>query len=273
MKSFLNKIADRYTYSVILLKELARTDFKLRYQGSILGYVWSLLKPLFMFVILYFVFVKFLKVGGDMPYWPIGLLIGIVVWNFFSEITNASVSAIVGKGDMIRKINFPKYIIVLSAGISALINLLFNMIVIAVFLALNGVSVGWSVLLVPFYVLEVFVFSLGLAFILSALFVRFRDINFIWEILMQGLFYASIVIYPVSVILSGHPKLATLLLLNPVSQAIQDIRHAVVSPSYPTLSSIADGFIVIVPYIIVLTVFAIGAWYFRRRSPYFAEEI
>lgn len=269
----LGKIKERYHYSLVLLRELTIADFKLRYQGSVLGYMWSLLKPMFIFAILYLVFVKFLRVGSDVPHWPIGLLIGIVIWNFFSEITNASVGAIVGKGDMIRKINFPRYIIVLSASISALINLLFNIVVIIAFLALGGVSIGWGVLFVPIYIVEVFIFGIGLAFVLSALFVKFRDINFIWEILMQGLFYASIVIYPVSVILNSHPKLATILLLNPVSQAIQDIRHAVISTEYSTLSSVAGGAIALLPYIVVVIVFVFGAWYFRRRSPYFAEEI
>jgi hypothetical protein len=102
----------------------------------------------------------FLKVGSDMPHWPVGLLIGIVLWNFFSEITSAGVGAIVGRGDVIRKINFPKYIIVLSSSISALINLGLNLIVISIFMALNGVDLHWSMLISPIYMIEIFVFGL-----------------------------------------------------------------------------------------------------------------
>lgn len=116
MTKQISRISERYRYSIILLKELVITEFKLRYQGSILGYFWSLLKPLFLFVILYFVFVHFLRVGSDVPNWPIALLFGIVLWNFFSEITSNGVGAIVGRGDIIRKINFPKYVIVMASS-------------------------------------------------------------------------------------------------------------------------------------------------------------
>ena len=189
-KSFYNK----YRYSLILLRELVITEFKLRYQGSVLGYLWSLLKPLFLFVILYFVFVHFLRIGSDIPNWPLAMLLGIVLWNFFSEVTNNGLSSIVGRGDVIRKINFPKYVIILASSISALINLVLNLVVIAVFMIITGVDVSWLALLTPVYILELFVFGLGLAFILSAIFVRLRDMNYIWEIIMQALFYGSAVI-------------------------------------------------------------------------------
>jgi ABC-2 type transport system permease protein len=106
-----NKIMQRYRYSAILLRELVITDFKLRYQGSVLGYLWSLLRPLFMFVVLYLVFTVFLPTAKDIPHKPVYLFLGIVLWNFFNEITTGSVGSILGKGDLLRKINFPKYVI------------------------------------------------------------------------------------------------------------------------------------------------------------------
>src|SRR5664279_3110585 len=124
----------------VLLSELVRTDFKLRYQGSVLGYAWSLLRPLLLFVILYTVFVKFLKLGAGVPHYPIYLLLGIVMWNFFVEMTMQSLGSIVGRGDLIRKIRIPRWIIVLSSSISALINLFLNLIVIAVFMVINHVD-------------------------------------------------------------------------------------------------------------------------------------
>ena len=111
----------------ILLRELVITDFKLRYQGSILGYVWSLLKPLMLFAIMYVVFIHFLRFGNGIPHFAVALLLGIVMWTFFIEATNQGMQAIVLRGDLIRKINFPKYIIVISGTISALINLIFNL--------------------------------------------------------------------------------------------------------------------------------------------------
>src|SRR6185312_6938416 len=117
-----------------LLAELVRTDFKLRYQGSVLGYAWSLLRPLLLFVILYIVFVKFLKLGKGIEHYPIYLLLGIVLWNFFTEMTTQSLGSIVARGDLIRKIRIPRWIIVISSSLSALINLFLNLIVVIIFM-------------------------------------------------------------------------------------------------------------------------------------------
>lgn len=270
-----SKIIQKYRYSIILMKELVRTDFKLRYQGSVLGYLWSLLRPLFLFIIMYFVFVYFLRIGSDIPHWPVSLLLGIVLWNFFSEVTNNGVTSIVSQGDVIRKINFPKYVIILSGSVAALINLGLNLIVIAIFMAINNVELHLSALLSPLYILEIFVFSLGLSFILSTLFVKLRDINYIWEIIMQALFYASAVIYPLSLIIEKSNMLAQLILLNPVAQAIQDIRHTLISDQTPTLLSVSNGNVIIslLPIAIVIVVIIVGSRYFKRQSPYFAENV
>src|ERR1700759_3426647 len=143
-----------------LLAELVRTDFKLRYQGSILGYAWSLLRPLLLFVILYIVFVKFLKLGAGIPHFPIYLLLGIVIWNFFLEMTTQSLGSIVGRGDLIRKIRIPRWIIVLSSSISAVINLLLNLIVIAIFMVINHVDLMRSIIWLPLILLEVYILAL-----------------------------------------------------------------------------------------------------------------
>ena len=150
-QTMLSNLYNKYHYSLILLRELVITEFKLRYQGSVLGYLWSLLKPLFLFVILYFVFVYFLKIGEGIPNWPVSMLLGIVLWNFFTEITSNGLNSIVSRGDVIRKINFPKYVIVLASSISALINLALNLIVIAIFMVVSGVDLSWSAILTPFY--------------------------------------------------------------------------------------------------------------------------
>lgn len=269
-----SKLKARYRYSLILLNELVRTDFKVRYQGSALGYLWSLLRPLFMFVILYFIFVHFLKIGQGIPHWPVALLLGIVMWNFFSEVTNQGLKSIVSQGGVIRKINFPKYIIILSASISALINLLINLVVIGVFIAFNHVPLSWHMLLVPVFILEIFVFALGCAFILSTLFVKIRDINFVWDIIMQGLFYASAVLFPMTRVLKESPLAAKILSLNPAAQSIEDARHSLLPVVMePSKSFLGSELYAILPYVIVLVVLVFGAWYFRRSSAYFAENI
>src|SRR5687768_14942530 len=140
----LNDLKAKYSYSLILLRELVVTDFKLRYQSSVLGYVWSLLRPLALFAILYVVFAVFLKVGDQIPHYPTYLLIGIVLWNFFAEVTNGSVAAIVNQGGLLRKINFPKYVILLATSVSALINLAINGLVILLFAVVFKVDVSLS---------------------------------------------------------------------------------------------------------------------------------
>ncbi len=265
---------EKYRYSLILLRELVITEFKLRYQGSVLGYLWSLLKPLFLFTILYFVFVYFLRVGADIPNWPVAMLLGIVLWNFFSEVTNNGLGSIVGRGDMIRKINFPKYVILFASSISAFINLLLNFIIIGVFMAISGVGLHASSILIIWYIFQLFVFGMGLAFILSALFVKLRDMNYIWEIIMQALFYGSAIIYPITMIIEQHSDLAKLILLGPIVDSIQGARHVLIDVANPTIVSVTSNFwLGLVPIGITLVTIVIGAWYFKRRSPYFAEDI
>jgi len=269
-----SKYRDKYRYSLILLRELVITEFKLRYQGSLLGYLWSLLRPLFLFVILYVVFVYFLKVGHDVPHWPVAMLLGIVLWNFFAEVTNVGITSIVNRGDVIRKINFPKYVIVLASSMSALINLLINLVVIIIFMIIDHVSLSWTILLAPLLIAELLLFALGIAFFLSAVFVKLRDVNYIWEIIMQGLFYGSIVIYPVTMVLERGKNIAEFLLLNPVAQTIQDLRYSLISHSMPTLASISGKlWLTIIPIGIALIVFVFGARYFKKHSPFFAEEV
>ena len=274
MSKVFRKIQDRYRYSVILLKQLVITDFKLRYQGSALGYLWTLLRPLFLFVILYIVFTKFFRFGEGVPHYPVYLLTGIVLWNFFAEVTNNGVGSIVDRGDLIRKLNFPKYVIVLSGAFSALINLTLNMVVIAVFLVINGVDIRPVIVLAPLILLELFVFSMAIAFFLSAVFIKLRDVNYIWEVLMQGLFYATPIIYPLSEVSNRWPKAAEILLINPVAQTIQDFRYVVVTTRSDTIWAIgSSSFIMILPILIVLVSLTVSILYFRKRSPYFAEEV
>ena len=271
----LKNIKEKYRYSLILLRELVITEFKLRYQGSVLGYLWSLLRPLFLFVILYVVFVFFLRIGGDIPHWPVAMLLGIVLWNFFSEVTNNGVTSIVNRGDVIRKINFPKYVIVIAGTISAFINLLLNLAVIGIFMVINGVQLTSLALLSPLFIIEIFVFALGLSFILSALFVRIRDVNYIWEIIMQGLFYASAVIYPLAMVIDKSETAAKILLINPVAQSIQDVRYVLISQDHtPTLLTLTDNrLITLIPVAIVVVTFVFGALYFKKMSPSFAENV
>jgi len=257
-----------------LLAELVRTDFKLRYQGSVLGYAWSLLRPLFIFVILYVVFVKFIKLGTDVPHYPIYLLLGIVIWNFFSEMTVQSLSSIVGRGDLIRKIRIPRWIIVLSSSISALINLFLNLLVVVVFLFLNHVDLLRTTLWLPLILFEVYAFALGLSLFLSAAFVKFRDINYIWEVVLQAGFYLTPILYPLTKI--TNVTFQKLIMINPMAQSIQDARYATVTQSEKVITAhrlFQGGWYEYIPFIIVLLALVSGVYYFRKESKYFAENI
>ena len=256
----------------VLLKELVRTDFKLRYQGSALGYAWSLLRPLFLFCILYIVFVKFLKFGGDIPHYPVYLLLGIVLWNFFDEITSQSLTSIVGRGDLIRKINIPRWIVVISVSFSALINLSLNLIVVGVFMIINHVGLQSSAVFVPLSLLELYLFALGLSLFLSAAFVKYRDISYIWEVLMRAGFYLTPIIYTMTRI--HNVTMQKVIMLSPVAQSIQNIRYQLVThKTVTTYSVFKGGPYMYVPLIFVTVVLVVGVIYFKKQSKYFAENI
>ena len=268
----MGKFRQKYRYSLILLRELVRTDFKIRYQNSILGYVWSLLRPLLLFVILYFVFTKFLKVGNGVPHYPVYLLLGLLYWNFFVEVTMGSVTAIVGKGDLIRKINFPKYVIILSVLASGLINLVLTSVVIVIFMIAGHVSVSWQALILIPLVLELILIALTAAFFLSAAFVRYRDISYIWEVIIQAAFYITPILYPLSRIPHSFAKF---MILNPFAQVIQDSRYVLITHSTETISNIygGDKWIWLIPIGTTLVLLVLTSAYFRRRSSAFAEEV
>jgi len=256
-----------------LLSELVRTDFKLRYQGSVLGYAWSLLRPLLLFVILYAVFVKVLNSGRGIPHFPVYLLLGIVIWNFFTEMTNQSLASIVARGDLIRKISIPRWMIVFSSSISALISLGLNLIVVAIFMFWNHVELLNTFPLLFLYLIEVYIFALGCSLFLSAAFVKYRDISFIWEVILQAGFYLTPILFSLSLV---PEKFHKIVLLNPMAQAIQDSRYATVthSPLVITTSKVFNGgWHDLAPFAIVILVFIGGIIYFRKESKYFAENI
>ncbi len=258
----------------ILLKELTKTDFKLRYQGSVLGYLWALLRPLMMFAIMYVVFAKLLKFGGDIPHYPVYLLVGTTMWSFFTECTSQGIQSIVQRGDLIRKIAFPKYIVVMSATFTAVINMLINLVVIVIFAFINGVTPSWSWVLVPISMLELYALSLGIALLLGSINVKYRDVTSIWDVLVQALFYAVPIIYPISMVATSSVFAAKLLLLNPIAQAIQDVRHNLITPeTVTTWNYIENPFLKVLPFLLVIGLLIFAAFMFRRKSKFFAEEI
>lgn len=252
-----------------LVRELAVTDFKLKYKGSLIGYTWSLVKPLAMFGVLYLVFTVFVRIGSGIQHYPLYLLLGLVLWAYFSDATNTTMRAVADKGDMMRKVYFPRMTIIVAASISSAITLLLNLIVVIVFMIVAKVVPTLNILWFIPLMIELFVLCLGIAFITSALFVKYRDIGHIWEVVLQLLFYASAIIYPLQIVPTQYQKL---ILLNPITQIIQDSRYILVTKETITAHTVLQTPFQMIPYIIPFILLGIGYVYFAKASKNFAEN-
>lgn len=254
-----------------LVSEMVRTDFKLRYQGSVLGYLWSLLRPLFLFGVLFVVFTKVIKVSGNIPHYPAYLLLGIVLWTYFVEATMNGMNSIVGRGDLIRKVSIPKYIIVGSTNVSAFVNFSINMIVVAIFMIISKTPLQATIVLVPFLIFELMIFSLAISFLLASYYVKFRDFSHIWEVILQILFYATPIIYT----LNFPPlRLAKIMSISPLTQIFQDVRSLMITSETLTTREVFGSWIgFAIPFGIVILTAIFSVIHFSRVSKYFAEEL
>lgn len=258
--------------NLAILREMVATDFKVRYQGSVLGYFWSLLKPLLLFGVLYVLFTYIAPIGQGVEHYGVSLLLGIVLWNLFSETTMIGASSVVARGDLIRKVSIPRYLVVLSSSVSALINLGLSLIVVFIFALMNGVEPSTSWLMLILVILELFLLSLGAAFVLATAYVKFRDITYIWEVVLQAGFYASMIIIPMSIV---PERLYVWFFMNPIVQIVQDARSFLIGgDSIPTIwNTVEDPLIRAIPFVVIVVLCVVGFIYFRSRSKYFAEDI
>jgi len=249
---------------------IARTDFKLRYFGSVLGYFWSLARPLLFFGVLYVFFTQILKTGKGIPHYGVYLLTGIVLWTFFGEATGNAIASLVAREPLLRKVRFPRLAIPLAVTLTAMFNLAMNFIAVIVFALANGVTPRLSWLWLLPIVLGFVVISLGLAMLLSALYVRFRDIQPIWDVLSQVLFYAS----PIMYVAASYQGLEHLALLNPFALMLTQMGHAFVDPALRSAySASGGGWHFAVSLAIIPLVLSLGLWFFTREAPYFAENL
>ena len=251
---------------------LSVLDFRLKFFGSVLGYVWQLMKPLLLFGVMLFVFTKAVKLGHGVTEYPVVLLSGIVMFTFFSESTATAVSSVVDREALVRKIHFPRLVIPISVVLTAYFNLALNYAAVVIFMLARGVEIRWSWLeLIPL-VLFLGLFATGLSMILSSLFVRFRDVRPIWEVALQAIFYGSAIFYPIENIPSV--KLQHLIMCNPLAAVTQQIRHAVIDPGAPTAGQAIGGDVrLLIPVGLVLLLVVVGFWYFNREAPRIAEEL
>jgi ABC-2 type transport system permease protein len=253
---------------------LAVTDFKLRFFGSVLGYLWQLLRPLMLFGVLLLVFTVFLPLGNDVPHYDVCLLAGIVIFTFFADATLGSVSSLVDRESLVRKIHFPRMVVPVAVVLTAYFNFVLNLLVVLGFALVSGVSprVGWVEL--PLLLAMLGVFALGMAMLLSSLYVRFRDVRPIWEVSAQALFYATPVIYVIDKVERAHPSWARVLMWNPLSTIITQARHAVISSDiHSAATAIGGGVRLAIPIGIVVVTFVLGFWSFNRAAPRIAEQL
>lgn len=253
---------------------VATTDFKLTYFGSVLGYVWSFMQPLMFFGVLYLVFGVVLKNAfGKVPDFPVLLLMNIVLYNFFAGATTGSVPSVVVRENMVRKMHFPRLVIPLAVVTTALMQLLLNLVVVIGFMLVYGIQPRLTWLLLPVIIAALATLTSGCAMLLSALYVRYRDVSPIWGVISQALFYATPVFITIEAI-EKHGQLVTrLYMFNPLGAIFQQARHWMLgnSPSTPT---VMGGYAwALIPLAIGVAICVLGFWVFNREAPRIAEEL
>jgi ABC-2 type transport system permease protein len=254
-----------------LLYLIAVTDFKKSYFGTVLGYVWSLARPLMLFGVLLAVFTQIFRIGSEIENYPEFLLLNIVMFGFFQEATFAAVTSVVAREGIVRKTQFPRLVIPLAVVVTSLFNLGLNLVAVLIFFFAFGVAVTWTWLLFPLILGALLVFTLAVAMLVSALYVRFRDVAIIWTVLVTVLFYGTPVLYPIGIV---PDTIKDFIQLNPLTPIFEQMRTWIIDPSAPGAVESADGFLfVAVPIAIYLAVCVLGAWVFNREAPRIAEEL
>jgi len=255
-----------------LSRSLAVTDFKLKFFGSVLGYVWQLMRPLLLFGVLYVVFTEVVDLGGGVPFYGVMLLMGIVLFSFFSEATGMAVTCMTDRESLVRRLDFPRLAIPTAVLLTGLMNLGLNLLVVLIFLMISGGEVRWSWLEMPFLVLLLALFCSGLGMLVSVGYVKYRDVRPIWDVVLQILFYATPIFYTINLVAEKNPQLAHIIMYNPFATILQQMRHAVIDPTQPTAAQAIGGTVyLLIPAGILLATLVIGFITFRRQAPKVAE--
>ena len=254
-----------------LLYLMALTEFRRTYLGTALGYLWSLGRPLLLFGVLLAVFTQAFDLGDRVAHYPVLLLFNIVLFSFFQEATTQAVSSIVTREAVVRKTQFPRLVIPLAIVLTAVFNLLVNLVVVFVFLLAAGITPMWSWLGLPVLLALLLVLTTAVSTLLAALYPRFRDTGIIWGVFATALFYATPVLYPIDIV---SEKLRNLIALNPLAPLFELARKWVIDPDAPGPVAVANGPLsLVVPVVIYVAVCVVAVWIFRREAPRIAEEL
>lgn len=256
---------------VDLVYLIAVTEFKRTYFGTVLGYLWTIARPLLLFGVLLAVFTQIFRIGSQVPNYPVLLLFNLVLMGFFSEATNTAVNSVVNYEGIVRKTQFPRLVIPLSVVFTSLINLGLNLVVVFAFILAWGIAPTWSWLLFPAALALLFVITTAVSMIVASLNPRFRDVGIIWTVLSTVLFYATPVLYPIEVV---PDPLDDVLLLNPLTPIFEAARLWVIDPSAPGPATAAGGYEgLIAPAAIYVAICVLAVWVFNREAPRIAEEL
>jgi ABC-2 type transport system permease protein len=258
-----------------VLRVVGSIDFKAKYAGAALGYIWSIAKPLAYFGVLWLVFAHLLRTENQTQNFALFLLIGILLFTFFVDTVSVMLPSIVEGGAILRRLAFPSILIPLSSSVGICITFFVNMFAVVVFIAIQRVAPRLEWLFVPLLLAELYIFCVGLGLLVAALYVRFRDIGQLWEVVSQLLFFACAIFYPIGILPVWAQKLA---FLNPLVQIIQDARHAILGgasgPNDVTAATVYAGVGGrVIPILIAVLVFLGGLAFFRREGRYFAERV
>ena len=252
---------------------LAVMEFKLRFFGSALGYLWQLMRPLMLFGVLYVVFTEFVRLGEGIAFYPAVLLTGLVLFQFYSEATSRSVTSVVDREALVRKIEFPRMAVPLAVVLTAYFNLVLNLFAVLVFVLATGVRPRWEWLLLPVFLLLLGLLATGIGTLLAAMFVRFRDVQPIWDVLLQMTFYASPILYPLEIIPSETAE-RLIPMLNPLATILVQFRHTLIDPNAPTAwQAVGGAEFLLIPVAISIGLVVLGIRTFNRQAPRIAEEL
>jgi ABC-2 type transport system permease protein len=254
-----------------LLYLISITEFKRTYFGTVLGYLWSLARPLMLFGVLLAVFTQVFRVGSQVPHYPVLLLFNVVLFGFFQEATATAVTSIVNQEAVVRKTQFPRLVIPLAVVLTSLFNLGLNLVVVFVFILAFGVGPLWTWLLFPVLLALLIAFTVAVSMIVASLYPRFRDMAIIWTVLSTILFYGTPVLYPITVV---PETLRHIIALNPLAPLFELARKWVIDPNAPGPAAAAGGAAwLIAPAAIFVAVCALAVWVFSREAPRIAEEL
>jgi ABC-2 type transport system permease protein len=254
-----------------LLYLISITEFKRTYFGTVLGYLWSLARPLMLFGVLLAVFTQVFRVGSQVPHYPVLLLFNVVLFGFFQEATATAVTSIVNQEAVVRKTQFPRLVIPLAVVLTSLFNLGLNLVVVFVFILAFGVGPMWTWLLFPVLLALLITITVAVSMLVASLYPRFRDMAIIWTVLSTVLFYGTPVLYPITVV---PETLRHIIALNPLAPIFELARKWVIDPNAPGPAAAAGGAVWLVfPALIFVAVCVLAVWVFTREAPRIAEEL